>query len=306
MNFFAKERMTGAVDIYMTEIGQYPLLSARKEVKLAIRYERGRAAKHQLESFAIDDQMRIELERVVRHGQQARQQLIHCNLRLVIALIRQYAGCGVPFGDLVQEGNVGLIQAVERYDHRRGVRFASYAGWWIRQAVLRAIACQSRPIRLPCAVNDELGRMHRASAQLETCLQRLPTIDELAAEMGVSTQRVRQLQVWDRQIVSLDVPVGENDDRSLADMVPDRDAPTVDERLARRQLVERLQEVIDSLNSRDRTLLRLRFGLDGDPRQTLRQVAGTLGITQERVRQVEKAALKRLRRTRALHELRSI
>ena len=240
----------------------------------------------------------------MERGQRARQRLIQCNLRLVVSMVRQYAGCGLPFGDLVQEGNIGLMEAVERFDHRRGVRFATYAGWWIRQKVLRALATQGRAIRLPPAVNDELNRLQKATRQLEAHLQRPPTLDELALELGVSRWRVRQLQSWDCQIDSLDRPVGENEDVLLSDVISDVKMPSMDEALAYRQLEERLYDaIVTHLTSRDQMLLNLRFGLHGEQKKTLREVAGTLGITLERARQVEKTALKRLRSAGALYEL---
>jgi RNA polymerase sigma factor (sigma-70 family) len=304
MKSFLKEETLSTVGVYMSEIGRFPLLDAHKEITLARQYECGREAQRQLDTDDLNAQERAELQLVVERGQRARQRLIQCNLRFVISMVRQYAGCGVPFVDLVQEGNLGLIEAAERFDHRRGVRFASYAGWWIRQTILRALAHQGRDIRLPSAVNDELNRLHKASAQLETRLQRSPTHDELAAEMQVSTQRVRQLQDWDRRMLSLDRPIGENDDALLSDVIPDPKTPPLDETVAHRQLEQRLHDImVTHLTSRDQRLLSLRFGLGGAQGQTLREVAGILGITQERARQVEKKALKRLRRVGALHEL---
>lgn len=304
MKPFIKERMLSALDIYMSEIGHYPLLDARNEVKLARQYERGQAAQRQLESGVPGAQQRAELQLAVKRGQQARQRLIQCNLRFVIHLVRQYVGLGLSLGDLVQEGNIGLMTAVERFDHRKGVRFATYAGWWIRQAVLRALAHQGQTIRLPPAVRDELIHLQKVNAQLEARLRRLPTLDELADEMGISRQRVRQLQNWDRQVVSLDVPIGEKSDMALSDVIPDRTASSLEEVLVRRQLGERLHDAIRThLNSRDQMLLCLRFGLGGAQRKTLQEVAGALGITKERARQVEKTALKRLRRAGVLYEL---
>ena len=231
MKSFVKEWTTNAVDVYMTDIGRYPLLSIHKEVKLAVHYERGRAAQRQLESGGVGAKQRAELQFAVERGQRARQRLIQCNLRLVVSMVRRYAGCGLPFGDLVQEGNIGLMEAVERFDHRRGVRFATYAGWWIRQTVLRALASQGRAIRLPPAVNDELNRLQKVTVQLEARLRRSPTLDELAVKLGASRRRVRQLQDWDCQIDSLDMPVGENGDFLLSDVIPDGKVPSMDETL---------------------------------------------------------------------------
>jgi RNA polymerase sigma factor (sigma-70 family) len=299
-----KEWTNSAVDTYVNEIGRYPLLSAQEETELAGQYERGRAAERRLESRARNAQDRPELEIVVMRGQRARQRLIECNLRLVLHLIQHYRDCGLPFGDLVQEGNIGLIKAVERYDPQRGVRFATYAGWWIKQTVLRAVADQGQAIRLPPAVRDELRRLQRTAARLEARLGRAPTCHQVAEELGISEQRAQQLRCWDHTFLSLEAPVSDGRDTRLADLIPDRDAPSLEELIERRQLRERLSNAMDAhLGLRDRTLLRLRFGLDGSQSRTLKQVARALGVTRERARQVEKRALKQLRRAGVLYEL---
>jgi RNA polymerase primary sigma factor len=288
----------------MDEIGRYPLLSAQEEIELAVQYERGRAAERRIESRACDAPERADLEALVVCGRHARQRLIEGNLRLVISLIQHYCGCGLPFGDLIQEGNIGLIKAVERYDPQRGVRFATYAGWWVRQTVLRALTDQGKTIRLPAAVHDELRRLQSTAARLEAHLGRAPTCHQLAVELGISEQRAQQLRCWDHTFLSLEAPVGNELDTRLADTISDPDTPSPEEVVERRQLRERLLSALDThLGLRDRTLLRLRFGLDGGQSRTLKQVARTLGVTGERARQVEKRALKRLRRAGALYEL---
>jgi RNA polymerase sigma factor (sigma-70 family) len=304
MKPFARDQTVNAVDLYMTEIGQFPLLSARKERTLAMAHKRGRAAERQLEAGVTDVKTRARVRDVAERGRRARQRLVHCNLRLVIHLVQPYVRYGLDFGDLVQEGNIGLLEAVDRFDPRRGVRLATYAGWWIRRAVLRALCDQGRAIRLPAAVNDELLRLKRIHLSLEARLGRAPTQEELAAEMGISKQRVRMLQRWDRDTLSLDMSVGEGDEAVLSDILPDPKAPPLEEALVRRQLQERLRAAMDAhLTHRDQMVLSLRFGLGGAQRRTLQEIASKLGITRERARQVEKMALRRLRRSGALYEL---
>jgi RNA polymerase sigma factor (sigma-70 family) len=245
-----------------------------------------------------DIQRQRQLEMAVRNGDRARQRLIECNLRLVVSLAKRFRGCGLPFADLVQEGNIGLMEAVERYDHRRGTRFATYAGWWIQKAVRQAAAVQSRAIRLPVWVNDELPRLRRARADLEARLERRPTLRELAEEMGASVQRIQQLTKYDAEIVSLDVPVGDPERSELIDLIPDREASLMEEMVAGHLLREDVQvAIVGYLGPRDREILRMRFGLDGKEALTLDQVAEVLGVTRERVRQLERRALGRLRRS---------
>lgn len=289
---------------YMAEMGRYPLLSKEEEIVLAERYERGRTAKEQIsEMVAFDLQERQELEAAVRRGDQARQRMIRCNLRLVISVAKHYGGRGLPFEDLVQEGNVGLIEAVERYDPRRGTRFSTYAVWWIRQTVSRAIGNQARTVRLPVHVSTELHHLRRVSNQLESCLHRRPTRQEMAEQMGVSLRRVRRLSQWQHKALSLNAPVGDREDSELADLVQDKDVPLIEETFARRQLRESVHDVMEAqLSAREQQILHLRFGLDGGPSRTLAQVAERVGVTRERVRQIETRALRRLRRASVRHK----
>jgi RNA polymerase primary sigma factor len=231
--------------------------------------------------------------------------MIVCNLRLVVHMARRYASQELPLEDLVQEGNIGLMAAVERFDPHRGVRFSTYAGWWIKGAMQRASGAQGRMIRLPPSVCEELHDLRMATARLEMRLKRPPTSRELAAELEASVHRVRQLQRWDYTTLSLEKPVGDDIDCSLADTIPDREAPPMDETLVLHQLQEKLWETIAThLAPREQAFLRIRFGLDGSQGQTLKQAAQRLGLTQTHARQVEKRALKQLRHTGALNEFR--
>lgn len=293
------------MDRYMTEIVRYSLLDAEEEVALAAQFEQGRQAKRQLaEMPASDTQMRQRLEAKVKRGEKARRRLIVCNLRLVISAAKRYLNCGLPLSDLVQEGNIGLVEAVERYDHRRGLRFSTYAMWWIRQAIQRAVANHGRMIRLPARVNDELYRLRQAERGLESRLKRLPTLQELAEQMGMSLREIRRLVKWDRRTLSLDMPVGDEGDSHLQDFVQDQGTPPTEDIVARHQLRQVVQEVLDArLRPHEQEVLRMRFGLDDSEGLTLKQVAQKLGITRERVRQIEARALRRLRHAHTWHQL---
>ena len=293
------------VQLYMTEVGRHPLLSAEEEVVLAKQYALGREAACQLASADTDESEHEQLKAAVAQGNQARQRLIRCNLRLVVSVAKQYLGCGLPFSDLMQEGNIGLMEAVERYDHRRGTRFSTYAVWWIRQSVQRAVANYGRTIRLPIQVNDRLYRLRQAQRKLEGKLGRRPTVHELAQYMELTPKRIRRLLVWNRQTLSLEMPVGEEGDGELGDWVPDQKNPPLEEVTARHQMEDSVHDVLsERLRPREKTVLQMRFGLDGSEEQTLKQVAEKLGVTRERVRQIEARALRRLRHVGTRHELR--
>jgi len=278
-------------------MGRYPLLSEEEEIALAKRYERGRAARERLSETAVTDlQESQELEEAIKQGEQARSRMIRSNLRLVISVAKHYAGRGLPFEDLVQEGNVGLMEAVERYDPRRGTRFSTYAVWWIKQAVSRAIENKARTVRLPSHVSAQLYHLKRASDKLASDLHRPPTRQEMAEQLEVSPRKVRSLLRWQRRVVSLNTPVGEQNESELADLVEDKDVPLVEETLAHRQLRQSVRDVMSAhLSPRDHRVLALRFGLDDDQSRTLKQVAEILGVTRERVRQIERRAMRKLR-----------
>lgn len=292
----------------MQEMGRYPLLSEEEEIELAAQYQQGRAAGERLaRADELEEQERRDLEDAAARGDQARRRMIRCNLRLVISTAKQYSGSGLPFDDLIQEGNVGLIEAVERFDPTRGTRFSTYAVWWIKQAIYRAITNEGRTVRLPAHVADRLRNMRRASRVLESRLGREPTIAELAEQMGVQAHMVRRLQRWQRRVLSLNMPVGDEGESELADFVEDQQAPALEELLHDQQLRERLRELVSArLSPREQRILRLRFGLDGDEPQTLEELAEDMGVTRERIRQIERRALRRLRhagvRSRGLWE----
>jgi RNA polymerase primary sigma factor len=293
------------VDIYLKEVGRYPLLDAQEERELAALYKRGRAAQHRLQQTQpLSWRERSQLQAAVSRGRAARSRLIEGNLRLVIKLIGPYAHCGLAFGDLVQEGNVGLIHAVERFDHQRGVRFATYAGWWIKQSVLRAAADHGRTIRRPPWLVQEIGTLRKQRTALEARLQRTPSDAELAQALCWTVHRVREIAGYDQPELSLEMSISPQEDCPLSELLADEEAPDPVEEVLRGQARASLRAAIRThLRPRDQRLLRLRYGLDGSPRQTLGQVAEQLGITAERVRQIEKSALRRLRRAIGRDEL---
>jgi DNA-directed RNA polymerase sigma subunit (sigma70/sigma32) len=294
------------MDIYLTEVGCYPLLTAGQEVELAKQYGQGRDADRRFgEKPVPDSQERRRLAILVQRGDRARQRLIECNLRLVVSLAKRFRSYGVPFGDLVQEGNVGLMEAVERYDPERGVRLATYAGWWILRNMRRAVR-QARAIQLPLWMADELHRLRKVRADLESQLARRPTAQELADAMGSSAYRIRRLIQQEREILSLETPLGDGEDSVLADLLPDRETPPVEGIVVRQLLKAHVRNaVLAHLEPRDQEVLCARFGLDGNEGQTLEEVAEVLGITRERVRQLERRALQQLRGADALQEFRA-
>jgi RNA polymerase primary sigma factor len=286
-----------ALDIYMQEMGRYPLLDEKEEMELASQYSRGRKASAQLANASdLDEQERRRLEKAVAQGERACKQIIRGNLRLVITTAKQYTGSGLPFDDLIQEGNVGLIKAVERFDHARGNRFSTYAVWWIKQAIYRAITNKGRTVRLPAHIAGKLRALRRAGGTLESRLSRRPTAHELAEEMGVRVLTIRRLQRWQRRVLSLNMPVGEEGDSELADIVQDRQAPSLEEMVHNQQLREQVRNLVTArLSPREQRVLSLRFGLGGGKRHTLEEIAEGMGVTRERVRQIERRAIRRLR-----------
>jgi RNA polymerase primary sigma factor len=288
----------GAAGMYLREIAQYELLAASEEVSLAQRLEASKAALTELAADAnMDDGQRVELERLVEDGGQARRRLIECNLRLVVSVARRYLGHRLSLLDLVQEGNLGLQIGVERYDWRRGFRFSTYVYWWIRQALTRAIADQSRTIRLPVHVAELLSKLAGAERKLTIELGREPTVDEVAAYLDVDPERIKAVRRAARMPVSLEAPLDEEGQLTLGDVIgDDHSTEAARESAEAADLSERLDSALGELDPRQRQVLRLRFGLDRRPERTLGEVGEELGVSRERVRQIEAEALAELRR----------
>lgn len=257
------------VRMYLKEIGRVPLLSADGEIKLAKRMEDG------------------DLE--------AQKRLAEANLRLVVSIAKRYVGRGMLFLDLIQEGNLGLIKAVEKFDYNKGYKFSTYATWWIRQAITRAIADQARTIRIPVHMVETINKLIRVSRQLLQSLGREPSPEEIAKEMDVSVDRVREIMKIAQEPVSLETPIGEEEDSHLGDFIEDHDAPAPAEAASFVLLKEQLEDVLDTLTEREEKVLRLRFGLDDGRARTLEEVGQNFGVTRERIRQIEAKALRKLR-----------
>jgi len=261
--------LTDPVRMYLKEIGKVPLLTAEEEINLAQKIEKGNI--------------------------KAKQKLIKSNLRLVVSIAKRYVGRGLTFLDLIQEGNQGLMRAVEKYDWRRGYKFSTYATWWIRQAITRAIADQARTIRIPVHMVETINRLYRASRQLMQELDREPTPEEIADELGISPQRVREILKISQSTTSLEKPVGDDGDSLLGDFIQDTSHPSPDESASRRLLRDNVKEVLDTLTEREAKVLKMRFGLDGYKPMTLEEVGKAFGVTRERVRQIECKALRKLK-----------
>ncbi|HEY8343920.1 MAG TPA: RNA polymerase sigma factor RpoD [Bacillota bacterium] len=257
------------VRMYLKEIGRVPLLSAEEEIELAKRAKEGE-----------------EL---------AKRRLAEANLRLVVSIAKRYVGRGMLFLDLIQEGNLGLIKAVEKFDHRKGFKFSTYATWWIRQAITRAIADQARTIRIPVHMVETINKLIRVSRQLLQTLGREPSAEEIAEEMGMPVERVREIMKIAQEPVSLETPIGEEEDSHLGDFIEDQDAPAPAEAASFHLLKEQLEDVLDTLTQREERVLRLRFGLEDGRARTLEEVGQVFGVTRERIRQIEAKALRKLR-----------
>jgi RNA polymerase primary sigma factor len=285
-----------SISLYLKEIGRIPLLTAEQEVSLAKRMEAGRNAKRRLGSSRnLSLEERKSLSAVVRDGQAAQEHLIKANSRLVVSVAKKYVGRGVPFLDLIQEGNIGLIRAVKKFDYRRGYKFSTYATWWIRQAVTRAIADQGRTIRVPVHMYEQINRLARVSRQLVQELGRDPTVDEIAEELGVSPKKVERTIKVSQRPLSLEMPVGEEDDSFLGDFIEDSDAPSPTDQASQQLLRDQIEDIFVSLTPREVRILQLRFGLVDGYSYTLEEVGKKFGVTRERIRQIEAQALGRLR-----------
>jgi RNA polymerase primary sigma factor len=294
-----------SISLYLKEIGRIPLLTAEQEVSLAKRMEAGRNAKRRLGSSRnLSLEERKSLSAVVRDGQAAQEHLIKANSRLVVSVAKKYVGRGVPFLDLIQEGNIGLIRAVKKFDYRRGYKFSTYATWWIRQAVTRAIADQGRTIRVPVHMYEQINRLARVSRQLVQELGRDPTVDEIAEELGVSPKKVERTIKVSQRPLSLEMPVGEEDDSFLGDFIEDSDAPSPTDQASQQLLRDQIEDIFVSLTPREVRILQLRFGLVDGYSYTLEEVGKKFGVTRERIRQIEAQALGRLRHPSRSRKLR--
>ncbi len=293
-----------SISLYLKEIGRVPLLTAEEEVSLAKRMEKGRDSRKHL-TLGIDDwEERERLLWFVRDGQAAQEHLIKANSRLVVSVAKKYVGRGVPFLDLIQEGNIGLIRAVKKFDFRRGFKFSTYATWWIRQAVTRAIADQGRTIRVPVHMYEQINRLTRTSRQLVQELGRDPTTEEIAGELGVTSRKVEHIMRVSQRPLSLEMPVGEEEDSYLGDFIEDEDADAPGDAAGQQLLREVIDEIFQSLTPREVRILQLRFGLVDGYCYTLEEVGKKFGVTRERIRQIEAQALSRLRHPSRSRKLR--
>ncbi|GGK18695.1 RNA polymerase sigma factor SigA [Caldalkalibacillus thermarum] len=262
-------KINDPVRMYLKEIGRVPLLSAEEEIELAKRIEQG--------------------------DEEAKRRLAEANLRLVVSIAKRYVGRGMLFLDLIQEGNMGLIKAVEKFDYRKGYKFSTYATWWIRQAITRAIADQARTIRIPVHMVETINKLIRVQRQLLQDLGREPTPEEIAEKMDFTPEKVREILKIAQEPVSLETPIGEEDDSHLGDFIEDQDALAPSDAAAYELLKEQLEDVLDTLTDREENVLRLRFGLDDGRTRTLEEVGKVFGVTRERIRQIEAKALRKLR-----------
>ena len=294
------------VRMYLKEIGKVPLLSAEEEIVLAQKMEAGDLAKTQLEEDDgdLDEDTKKQLEDLVEQGDYAKKKLAEANLRLVVSIAKRYVGRGMLFLDLIQEGNLGLIKAVEKFDYRKGYKFSTYATWWIRQAITRAIADQARTIRIPVHMVETINKLIRVSRQLLQELGREPLPEEIAEQMDIPVERVREILKISQEPVSLETPIGEEEDSHLGDFIQDENVPVPADAAAFTLLKEQLVEVLSTLTEREQKVLRLRFGLDDGRARTLEEVGKVFNVTRERIRQIEAKALRKLRHPSRSRKLR--
>jgi RNA polymerase primary sigma factor len=293
-----------SISLYLKEIGRVPLLTAEEEVSLAKRMERGREGRQRLTTGVDEPSDRERLLLAVKDGQSAQEHLIKANSRLVVSVAKKYVGRGVPFLDLIQEGNIGLIRAVKKFDYRRGYKFSTYATWWIRQAVTRAIADQGRTIRVPVHMYEQINRLTRTSRQLVQELGRDPTTEEIADRLGVPPRKVEQIIRVSQRPLSLEMPVGEEEDSYLGDFIEDAEADSPTDSASQTMLRQVIDEIFESLTPREVRILQLRFGLVDGYSYTLEEVGKKFGVTRERIRQIEAQALGRLRHPSRSRKLR--
>jgi RNA polymerase primary sigma factor len=296
------------VGLYFRQMAQEPLLTAQEEIELAKRIELGKQARERLDLASlpgdIGENWLSNMDRLISDGQAAREHLGRANTRLVVSIAKRYMGQGLPFPDLIQEGNVGLMRAVDKYDYRRGNRFSTYATWWIRQAITRALAQKTRTIRIPLHMTERIRQMYRTAQSLEQSLGRRPSPEEIAAEMELPADSVRSMMDASQHAIALERPVGDDGDSEFGDFIEDMDSPSPVEAATQHLLQETIEEVLSELTPRQSHILRLRFGLGGGEPHTLEEIANKFGLSRERIRQLEKEALRRLRHPRLAHNLR--
>jgi RNA polymerase nonessential primary-like sigma factor len=301
------EQVTQTADlvrVYLNEIGKVPLLNAAQEVELSKRIEAGMYAEHLLAGEPPRDRA-YELRLVVADGQRAKDHLLQANLRLVVSLAKRYTGHGLPFLDLIQEGNLGLIRAVEKFDYTKGFKFSTYATWWIRQAITRAMADQGRTIRLPVHLVEQVNKLQRTRRLLHQQLGRDATEEELAAELDLEPSKVTELLQHSRDLVSLDQTVGDDDDAHLGDFIEDTDARVAEDAVEFTFMRDQIDQVLGTLEARERAVLRMRYGLDDGTPRTLDEIGRAFGLSRERIRQIERDTMAKLRhpsRSQALRD----
>ncbi|HTI15722.1 MAG TPA: RNA polymerase sigma factor RpoD [Dictyobacter sp.] len=287
-----------SINMYLREIGRVPLLRAEEEVRLAKIMERGKQERERAEMLEVAPNMTI-----VRAGQEAQRRLTEANLRLVVSIAKKYSGRGMNLLDLIQEGNSGLMLAVEKFDYKKGFKFSTYATWYIRQAVTRSIANQARTIRLPVHLIEDINRMLRVSRSLSVELGRDPTPEEIAQRLEISEEKVQELSQVIQQPVSLETPVGEDGDSNLGDLLEDQGTLSPTEMTSRKMLKEQIDEILDELSERERAVIQLRFGLVDGRSHTLEEIGKTFNVTRERARQIEAKALRKLRQPQRVRKL---
>ena len=283
------------VSLYLQEISRIPLLSREEEIWLATQVEQARTARNRLAKGEIEPEEREKLEQAVKRGERACQHLIEANFRLVVSIARKYIGQGLSFPDLIQEGNIGLIRAVGKFDCHRGYKFSTYATWWIRQAITRAIADQGRTIRVPVYMHERINKVARVSRELAQQLGREPTLAEIAAEMDIPPRKIERIIKVSQHPLSLETPVDEDKESSLADFIEDQTSEAPTDAASHQLLKEQMDAIIRSLPPREGRILQLRFGLKDGRSHTLEEVGRKFGVTRERIRQIEAKALRRLR-----------
>ncbi|MBC8331451.1 MAG: sigma-70 family RNA polymerase sigma factor [Anaerolineae bacterium] len=282
--------------LYFKDAAHVPLLTGEQELRLAKQIERGRKARRKLAKGDITPEERVKLYAYISGEWEAVEHLITANTRLVISVAKKHMGRGVPFIDLIQEGNIGLMRAAKKFDYKRGYKFSTYATWWIRQAVTRAIADQGRTIRIPVHMGDQISRLFRTQHKLKQDLERDPTIEELANELAIPPDKVRYMFQVARRPLSLEMPTTIEGDAVLGDFIEDEETPSPDETTTHQILREQLEEVMEELPAREARILRLRYGIPDGKSHTLQEVGNKVGVSRERVRQIEAQALRRLRR----------